>query len=175
MLAAAAVSVALLMHLIWLLDKTMGRRKRRRSFAAPPFQCEICLEDMPGGERADLSCGHGFCRGCMTQFIETKVKDGALRICCPSAGCHHELQTEEVVSGLTRQLRGQYRSSVAQARRRSSSRAADEAMGGLLKSNQVRRCPHCGHGVEKRDGCDHMTCRCGADFCWLCGADYNGP
>merc|ERR1712227_630860 len=50
----------------------------------------------------------------------------------------------------------------------------------FLQSDQVRRCIRCGHGIEKNGGCDHITCRkevggCGAEFCWRCGADYNGP
>lgn len=49
-----------------------------------------------------------------------------------------------------------------------------------LNSSAVRRCPKCRHGIEKNGGCDHITCRkeaggCGAEFCWLCLADYNGP
>jgi len=49
-----------------------------------------------------------------------------------------------------------------------------------LNSDSIRRCPKCRHGIEKNEGCDHMTCRkssggCGAEFCWRCGADYNGP
>jgi len=44
----------------------------------------------------------------------------------------------------------------------------------------AKRCPSCSAGIEKNDGCDHMTCKrsaggCGAEFCWRCGADYNGP
>lgn len=43
----------------------------------------------------------------------------------------------------------------------------------------VKRCPTCGMAVQKRGGCDHMTCRraaggCGAEFCWECLADYKG-
>lgn len=43
----------------------------------------------------------------------------------------------------------------------------------------VKRCPKCGHAIEKNGGCDHMTCRreaggCGAEFCIRCLAEYNG-
>jgi len=35
-------------------------------------------------------------------------------------------------------------------------------------------CPGCGAVVSKIDGCNHMTCRCGMDFCNICGADITG-
>lgn len=58
-------------------------------------------------------------------------------------------------------------------------KASDEvALLQYLESNGVR-CPKCKHGIEKSSGCDHMTCKknvggCGAEFCYRCGADYNG-
>ncbi|XP_019101828.1 PREDICTED: putative E3 ubiquitin-protein ligase ARI4 [Camelina sativa] len=33
----------------------------------------------------------------------------------------------------------------------------------------TKLCPKCSKPVEKRDGCNHMTCICGQCFCWLCG------
>lgn len=33
-----------------------------------------------------------------------------------------------------------------------------------------KKCPHCGHMVEKRSGCNTMACRCGGRFCYQCGA-----
>ena len=43
-----------------------------------------------------------------------------------------------------------------------------------------RRCPGCATAIEKQEGCDQMTCAkvaggCGHEFCWKCGADYDGP
>ena len=44
----------------------------------------------------------------------------------------------------------------------------------LENQKKFRRCPHCGNGVEKNHGCDHMTCRCKHEFCWRCLAPYQG-
>ncbi len=33
-----------------------------------------------------------------------------------------------------------------------------------------RRCHQCGVLIEHREACQHMTCRCGAEFCYVCGA-----
>ncbi|KAI9065614.1 hypothetical protein FKP32DRAFT_1647261 [Trametes sanguinea] len=35
------------------------------------------------------------------------------------------------------------------------------------------RCPRCTELVERKGGCPHMTCRCGAEFCYVCGELYD--
>ncbi|RYP91306.1 hypothetical protein DL770_002540 [Monosporascus sp. CRB-9-2] len=48
----------------------------------------------------------------------------------------------------------------------------------LLRTNELaeeegwKRCHGCGAYVEHRDACQHMTCRCGAQFCYVCGAQW---
>ena len=33
--------------------------------------------------------------------------------------------------------------------------------------------PQCGQGVEKNEGCDHITCLCGAHWCWGCQRPFS--
>ena len=47
----------------------------------------------------------------------------------------------------------------------------DEASEQLIREN-TRACPRCNTNVEKNGGCNHMSCRCGAHFCWLCNQHY---
>ena len=35
-----------------------------------------------------------------------------------------------------------------------------------------KRCPECNSVIEKIDGCNHITCRCGAHLCWKCGKTF---
>ncbi|KAL0933090.1 ibr domain-containing protein [Colletotrichum truncatum] len=35
-----------------------------------------------------------------------------------------------------------------------------------------QRCYKCSHMVELEEGCNHMTCRCGAQFCMICGVKW---
>jgi hypothetical protein len=35
-----------------------------------------------------------------------------------------------------------------------------------------RRCPGCESMVERNAGCNHMTCRCRTEFCYVCGARW---
>jgi ariadne-1 len=31
-----------------------------------------------------------------------------------------------------------------------------------------KKCPACSISIQKNEGCIHMTCKCGHEFCWLC-------
>ena len=37
-----------------------------------------------------------------------------------------------------------------------------------IETAQDKQWPSCNLYVHKIDGCNHMTCKCGAHFCWLC-------
>ena len=42
-----------------------------------------------------------------------------------------------------------------------------------LRPLGFKRCPACQLACEKQDplSCDHITCVCGHEFCWMCGED----
>jgi len=42
----------------------------------------------------------------------------------------------------------------------------------LGQSRGWQRCPGCRQLVERNDGCYHMSCRCGYQFCYLCAAQW---
>ncbi|MCJ1379312.1 hypothetical protein MMC17_002413 [Xylographa soralifera] len=42
----------------------------------------------------------------------------------------------------------------------------------IAKSQGWQRCFNCSATVELKEGCNHMTCRCRAEFCMICGAKW---
>ena len=49
--------------------------------------------------------------------------------------------------------------------------AHDIVLGEMLKSKKDWvRCPKSQHIIERTTGCDHMTCKCGAEFCFICSS-----
>ncbi|CAF2049401.1 unnamed protein product [Brassica napus] len=42
----------------------------------------------------------------------------------------------------------------------------------LANDNKWRQCVKCRHMIELSHGCNHMTCRCGYEFCYKCGVEW---
>ncbi|MCJ1394430.1 hypothetical protein MMC18_007308 [Xylographa bjoerkii] len=42
----------------------------------------------------------------------------------------------------------------------------------IAKSQGWQRCFNCSAMVELKEGCNHMTCRCRAEFCMICGSKW---
>lgn len=39
----------------------------------------------------------------------------------------------------------------------------------FVQAMRTKRCPGCGHAVQKNGGCDHIFCSCNMHWCWKCG------
>mmetsp|Transcript_51346 Transcript_51346/g.120602 ORF Transcript_51346/g.120602 Transcript_51346/m.120602 type:complete len:119 (+) Transcript_51346:1029-1385(+) len=47
--------------------------------------------------------------------------------------------------------------------------AADKVFAQFAAREKLKQCPKCQFWVERNNGCDAMTCRCGFVFCYQCG------
>ncbi|KAJ4890523.1 zinc finger (C3HC4-type RING finger) family protein [Raphanus sativus] len=50
--------------------------------------------------------------------------------------------------------------------------AGDGMLKSLAQSKRWRQCIRCNNMVELASGCFHITCRCGYEFCYTCGAEW---
>ncbi|CAH2069352.1 unnamed protein product [Thlaspi arvense] len=51
--------------------------------------------------------------------------------------------------------------------------ADDVKLESLANNKMWRQCGKCKHMIELAYGCNHMTCRCGHEFCYNCGGEWN--
>ncbi|VFQ59642.1 unnamed protein product [Cuscuta campestris] len=48
----------------------------------------------------------------------------------------------------------------------------ESAVKALANKRKWRQCVKCNHMVELSSGCYHISCRCGYEFCYTCGAEW---
>ena len=141
--------------------------------------CPICLDEI--GEASDdgwpaaVRCGAcrgTFHRACASQHCLASADSGRLPPRCPTCPEAWPARTVKAALGPDAAAKAKYNTAARglnelRTRRRADNAATAAEMRGL----GVRPCPTCGALVEKSDGgCDNMTCRCGAKFCFQCGA-----
>ncbi|KAJ4875087.1 zinc finger (C3HC4-type RING finger) family protein [Raphanus sativus] len=51
--------------------------------------------------------------------------------------------------------------------------ADDVKLKSLANNKMWRQCGKCQHMIELSQGCNHITCRCGHEFCYNCGGGWN--
>ena len=57
---------------------------------------------------------------------------------------------------------------------KSCEQAMDQEFKKYVERVIVKECPNCHNGIEKIEGCNHMTCgKCRFEFCWICGGKYS--
>eukprot|EP01065_Artemidia_motanka_P023824 TRINITY_DN28489_c0_g1_i1.p1 TRINITY_DN28489_c0_g1~~TRINITY_DN28489_c0_g1_i1.p1 ORF type:complete len:384 (+),score=118.28 TRINITY_DN28489_c0_g1_i1:55-1152(+) len=164
--------------------------------ALPASPCCVCLE-----AAADIvtlpCCAVTVCAGCLPPYLSAAAEDFRFSadvegcVHCPT-GCGGVVPDDVPAAVLTpdamlryRQLRSLWfedRSAIeaAKAAQRDAEPFADDLSRHYLQAH-CRQCPSCGSWVAKDDdgthwhGCDKMTCRCGARWCFRCGrADAAG-
>mmetsp|Transcript_14611 Transcript_14611/g.25717 ORF Transcript_14611/g.25717 Transcript_14611/m.25717 type:complete len:253 (+) Transcript_14611:338-1096(+) len=136
----------------------------------------------------------------MSTYVITKVIGADVFIPCPNPECdggghqgkEREPLPDEVVLRILEsepQVRDRFstlRKELEQARAAAARRRAYGPLADLLTAREdyqtrrwaaknwqrARKCPSCNAWIEKNEGCNHMTCKCGHEFLWCCGTKY---
>lgn len=67
------------------------------SQAAELQQCGICMEDVEPQNMVNLACQHAYCRGCLTQLVETGLKEKNIEgIKCPTSECNAPMTRADI-------------------------------------------------------------------------------
>jgi hypothetical protein len=122
----------------------------------------------------------------LVELYNLKRQEFALKrpVYCPAEDCgewiqpsmiHHDARTGRAVGTCPKcHERVCYKCRQKSHGSQSCEQGAEEAINDLVRNNRrFQRCYRCHNVVERTEGCSHMTCRCGAQFCHLCGAPWD--
>eukprot|EP00435_Cladocopium_sp_Y103_P074343 s60_g48.t1 len=114
-------------------------------------------------------------RSCLSKYLIIQAESGHFPPTCPF--CLRKLSLVEVYKSLTAAEAAVWLRQHDRWRELRESGRADADLEEItaLQDLGCRRCPSCGTWIQKQSGgwvtgCDKMTCRCGARFCFQCGS-----
>ena len=113
------------------------------------------------------ACGHGFCNGCLAQWIEVTLKDNSASIKCPHAGCDVNLFADDVrrIAGSEAETKFVALQSADHCERLLDLLKTQKQLVESIKA-EAKPCPRCCVVIYKHAGCDSMLCSCGHRFNW---------
>lgn len=121
---------------------------------------------------------HGICRSCMGRYVEIQIlEEGHFNPRCPGERCSYRLVPLDVPRALERSARGeetwqkfeQLRSECHAGRLKELLSEQGPALATAWLLSECQPCPRCLTLVRREEGCLHVFCRCGCDFCFGCG------
>ena len=144
-------------------------------------KCGICFEEcVPANLPCYISSAcrpdHAYCNTCVQAYLRDKLDSGVWDISCPSPTCAAVLG-----DNCLKRLNHRGIFSDDDARRHSELRTVStrEYLSHLCSGrdpellewmrDNAQTCPACLRVVQRSEGCNHMTCLCGCEFCFGCG------
>nr|XP_028944324.1 E3 ubiquitin-protein ligase dbl4-like isoform X2 [Malus domestica] len=105
----------------------------------------------------------------LVEAISQRIRESAIpvtdKVYCPNPRCSALMSKSEVPWHFNMNCYDYKRS-------HPYPRPEDQLMNSLATKKHWRQCVKCNHMVELAEGCYHITCRCGYEFCYTCGAQW---
>eukprot|EP00121_Abeoforma_whisleri_P007374 Awhi_evm1s6730 len=133
-------------------------------------------------------CEHTYCPSCLEEYLGTMPN----LFKCAKEGCQGRCDTVyslpwikarnknlynkmsiELATGTRPERRKFEAPQKAKFNYSKVSKEDEEAMSEFCRRKRLKQCPSCKNLVERNGGCNHMTCRCGTNFCYCCGHKFN--
>lgn len=133
----------------------------------PAPSCTCCLATLVDEmARRILSCGHLYCKLCITTRAGMSVRDRTL---LPAHCCRKEFPIEYVKEALRPVDFALYQKFLKEKDWKTLDLESDKEYAHAAKQNGCVQCPGCGIGVSRISGCNRMKCLNSHEFCFDCG------
>jgi hypothetical protein len=110
--------------------------------------------------------------------VEVKlVEESVWNIRCPGEGCRYRLLAQDISMALEKSsLRDRAMGVYTQLRNENGGSRLRAVLESALDDpaqswiwSECQACPQCFVLARKTDGCNHLACRCGSHYCFMCG------
>ena len=162
----------------WHDEEGASVRASARQLLAASTTCTICMDTIgPGNASVQLAsssnhsweksgCSCMFCRGCMSTYVEGKIKEHRVHhIPCPTPTCKAQLFEADVKNATSKAVFERFQELRQVDHKARIKEFAGSELATFFKTRACP-CPRCSLIIEKNEGCETMVCVCGHSFDW---------
>jgi len=152
-----------------------------------PLRC--CRQEVQPGDPVDLAVAQMLSETSREKYQEGMLLKSARDVMyCPRADCGSLIVLDELrcaslplegphgcpkcMQALCFDCKAEWHAGMSCKQYQFMAASSRDAFTSFCRKMNWMRCFECGHVVEKKAGCNHITCICGAQFCYLCGAKW---
>lgn len=153
-----------------------------RRFPIKCAECQVEIDDSDITSRIDLNLHKNYLDFRLAAFIQLSPDEYS---CCPTADCKNVFSPNGQSYYSCQICRKEYCLKCKVAYHTGftceayikdlidkKTQVHDDQFLKFAKGMNYKQCPQCRFWVEKSAGCNHMTCRCTYQFCYVCGGKY---
>ncbi|AES70449.1 putative transcription factor C2H2 family [Medicago truncatula] len=158
--------------------------KQKQNCLPMKHTCDICFDLKTNSDMFQTTkCNHFYCLDCICKYVTFQINNNLVKvkvITCPSPNCSVKLKPKQLQHILPKQVTFRWESLIHKSsipfklmsygRKLIQNIELDMKFLELAKRESWKKCPRCSFYVERINGCNHMMCRCGCDFCYNCGS-----
>ncbi|KAF4999659.1 hypothetical protein FGRMN_2308 [Fusarium graminum] len=132
-------------------------------------ECSSCFENFTGSKVFQAPCSHTFCKICISSLAHAFKSDMSLyppRCCGQAIPIIANNFFPQTLVDLVENRKLSHRGSNGKML---IDDEADQDLFCLAEKYGWSRCSMCGWVIERNEGCCHLSCLCGHEFCDICG------
>ena len=150
-------------------SNNQGRQAALQEVPKEKHECIVCLVEGSDYKKVPSPCTHHYCSPCLKTHCEMTLRDRSL---IPLKCCESALPDDWIKEALTEDQYAKYASFREENLITVGETIVDPEFSKTVTQLGWKICKRCAVGVERTFGCNHITCKCGYEFCYRCGAGW---
>mmetsp|Transcript_122336 Transcript_122336/g.237984 ORF Transcript_122336/g.237984 Transcript_122336/m.237984 type:complete len:567 (-) Transcript_122336:70-1770(-) len=151
-----------------------------------PLRC--CKQKVEPGDKVDLAIGQLLPEVGRQKYQEAMLLKASQNVMyCPQPDCGALIVLDHIVQAkvddgpigcpkcqqaLCHECKSEWHTGMTCHQYQFLTAKSVDAITKYCRQMNYMRCGDCGHVIEKKAGCNHMTCLCGNNFCYVCGSKW---
>ena len=132
------------------------------------FHCGICFAELPVEDIYIVKqCNHKYCKPCFKEYLKSDLCSNQAAM-CPHENCGTKIHVDYDIQQLLKSPQSCNKPTKGCSQTPNGYDTINYNNIGNSLEQKIKSCPECHANTARLKGCNHIKCKCGTHWCWLC-------